>query len=75
MGTGKELQHSHNRNKEGPQNNRQDCAYSDPGRNEITFVQDKNEMFPVLLLFNVGFHVRGASAHGIPGIQNLNNDI
>ncbi|KAI1231252.1 hypothetical protein IHE44_0008192, partial [Lamprotornis superbus] len=33
MGTGTELQHSHNRNKEGPQNNRQDCAYSGPGGN------------------------------------------
>lgn len=75
MGTGTELQHSHNRNKEGPKNNRQDCAYSGPGRNEITFVQDKNEMFPVLLLFKVGFHVRGASAYGIPGIKNLNNNI
>lgn len=56
-------------------NNRQDCAYSGPGRNEITFVQDKNEVFPVFLLFKVGFHMRGASAYGIPGIKNLNNNI
>lgn len=75
MGLGMELQHSHNRNKGGPQSNRQDCAYSDPGGNEITFVQDKDEMFPALLLFEVGFHMRGASAHGVPGIQNLNNNI
>lgn len=51
------------------------CAYSSPGRNKITFVQDKNEMFPVFLFFEIRFHMRGASAHRISGIKNLNNNI
>ena len=46
-------------------------AYSDPGGDEVTLVEQQHKVFVRLLSPQVVLNVPGASALGVPGIQHL----
>ena len=51
------------------------CTYRCPGWNKVTFVKNKNEMFPGFLFFQVSLNMRGTCTHWISSIKNLNHNI
>lgn len=50
-------------------------TYSCPGWNKVTFIKNKNEVFPGFFLFQVSLNVRGTGTHWISSIKNLNYNI
>lgn len=51
------------------------CTYCCPGRYKVTFVKNKNEVFPGFFLFQVSLNVRGTGTHWVSSIKNLNYNI
>lgn len=43
-------------------------AYRDPGGDEVTLVEDEDEVLPGLLLLQVGLDVLGARAYRVTGV-------
>ena len=50
-------------------------SYRDPGRDEVTLIKNKDQMFPGFLLFQIRLYALRARSHGIASIQHLDDDI
>lgn len=50
-------------------------SHGDPGGDEVALVQHKDQVLPRLLLLDVSLDVLRAGAHGVAGVQHLDDHV